>query len=113
MKLILQIALGVFLAELAMHTVTDLEVRYGLAHAPAALPSAPAQLQPPPQVPASGQPATQQSAHRGVELSTHEHHIAPTNLGCSHEEINGKAYNCCLESEKDPSVRSCTAIPAH
>ena len=95
MKLILQIAVGVFIAELAMHAIIRLEEHHAAPQASTGLPAVPSKPPPLPQTAASAASPTS----------------APADQGCSHEQINGKTYNCCRESARDPTVRSCTAVP--
>jgi hypothetical protein len=100
MKLILQIALGVFIAELAMHEIINFQGSQAGTHAASSSTAASAGSLPMPA-------ALTVSPVAAAPVAA----SAPAVAACSHEEINGKTYNCCLESQRDPTVRSCAAIP--
>jgi hypothetical protein len=131
MKLILQIAAGVFLAQLAMQGVHLVEDAAIFTAAVKAMPTfheispplpqyttAPVPpYKPPPrqvQLPyATPRPANETPRPLAQITPLVQHEIPREQLDCRTEEINGKTYECCLESPKDPSIRSCTATQTH
>jgi hypothetical protein len=131
MKLILQIAAGVFLAQLAMQGVHLVEGAAILTAAVKAMPtfheaSPPLrQYNPPPMSPynppqrqaqapyATARPANESPRPLAQITPLVQHEIPREQLDCRTEEINGKTYECCLESPKDPNTRSCTATQTH
>jgi hypothetical protein len=128
MKLILQIAAGIWLAALpgcllawlvllgGLHAIRATTTHAATPTLQNTIPAMPAYSAPRRDSPAPN--AAENPAGKPVtpiaQIPALPRHDPPkAQLDCHNEQINGKSYECCLETPSDPTVRSCTALLPH